>query len=31
MKNETDIEFQDILKDNIFVNSRPKIEPYLLL
>lgn len=31
MKNEMDIEFQDIKKDNKFVNSRPKMEPHLLL
>ena len=31
MKNETEIEFQDINIDNKFVNSQPKIEPHLLL
>ena len=31
MKNETEIEFQDMNIDNKFVNSRPKMEPQLLL
>ena len=31
MKNETEIEYQDMNIDNKFVNSRPKIETHLLL
>ncbi len=31
MKNETEIESQDMNIDNKFVNSRPKMEPHLLL
>ena len=31
MKNETEIEFQDMNIDNKFINSRPKMKPHLLL
>ena len=31
MKNETEIEFQGMNIDNKIVNSRPKMEPHLLL